>query len=241
MLSYSCHDKECYLNLGEIYDSEFKKSEKLQEFNHDLTFLYPFKFHVKKNKISNIEDILFFQKKYKLTKNIKLYGKVENRKKIIFKTPILYDLTNMKIIRNQDIKNQVILHTQPSLKEKIIVVIPNLDPIGRGILLENVLEYKPFKIILFGKKEGKNTDETSTLMTRFLLSRNYPKDSIIKIKEIPPAEFILEKTKNTENCYIGCLSSQIFTLTKLSRIMKIKTFYICPFYGSDYPNVCSKE
>ena len=131
MISFPFETEDFYLNLGEIYDSEFKTEKILSEFNYNLTFLYPFKFYPKKNLISNLEDISFFQNKYKLTKNIYLCGKKINKKKIIFRTPILYDLNNMKKIKLDNQKIPQFLE----IKEKIIIVIPFLDPIGRGILL----------------------------------------------------------------------------------------------------------
>ena len=231
LVSFPFNIKGVFLILGEIYDDKFKTVKMLKEFQKDLHFLYHFKFNVKTGRISNIEYIIFFQNKYKLTKNI--YLKKENNfeeSKIIFKTPILYDLNRMEKIFEISEKYIYQCNDNPT---KICAIVPSIDPIGRGILLEDVLKQNPLMIILFGGKQGANKDKTSTLMKRFLLSRNFPLDSIIKINETPTFEFILERTKDLENIYLGCLPNQIIELSKISRFLRLKSSFICPMYGKE--------
>lgn len=176
-----------YLIIGEIYDENIKKDKNiLSQFCEDLNFLYPFKFSKEENKCYNSEDFIYFQNKYKLTVNLRLIGKIK-RKIIIFRSPQLYDLKEMKPIFTKKCK--------PVYEEKndtVCFIFPHPNPVIRGESLKTAVLFGAKFFVISGGKFGKNKDNLYTLMSRYLLSCKVPINKIIKIKEENNIEWILE-------------------------------------------------
>lgn len=143
-----------FINLGEIYDKEIKDDiSLLSQFNRDLRYLYPFKYSFRDNKCYNIEDFKPLRSKYHLTTCAKLTGKgLEDTQEVIFRTPVLYDLTCMVPVFEK-IKLEKISYN-PLMSQTVFIVVPTLDPICRGKILDEVIANNPKYIILTGSVSG---------------------------------------------------------------------------------------
>ena len=242
-------DTDTFLNLGEIYDKDiYNDSNILKEFNNDLQFLYPFKVKKVNNnfKIYNEEDFHCFRKKYKLRltttlHNYKNLAKEEYDNRIAFVSPRLYDISDMKPLFEHpfDLYNQ----TNISTHCRVFIVLPHIDPIIRGKILHECIQYikkNNFMFILIGDQYGKNKETTSTLMKRYLLSCGIESEkinksvcdifpnSIVESMELLP--FFLDITKNlTNDIFIGCPSYKMYTVMSFIQDSKIgaKIQYLC--------------
>lgn len=244
-----------YINLGEIYNKNIKNDiNTLTQFKKDLTYLYPFRVSIinspngdVKITIYNIDDFIFFQKKYNLTVKIKIIGKPISGI-IKFRTPILYDTTCIVPLFDQTSlpscpEEKNIIHSSESLG-KVCIVLPYHNPIERGILLDSIISHNT-TFLLIGDKQGNNLDTTASLMSRYLLSKYISQDKIIKTKEdgklfcILDAITLLEFMNLYKNniIYIACLSREINEIKDIIRIWRYKgiipnkkIYFYCPFY-----------
>lgn len=229
-----------YINLGEIYDKDVKDNASLlSEFNRDLRYLYPFRYSVTKNKCYNSEDFKTFKSKYRLTIGYKLVGKIPPENIIIFRTPILYDLTCMiPVFEKVSVQKNF-----NSSESSVYIVIPTLDPICRGKILDEVISNNPKYIILTGSVSGTNNTSTITLMTRYLRRCKTPMDIIIKSNGDKKPNCILDCLAlidimglNTLDVIIACSCSDITVLQKSVRmwrrlkVINRRISYFCPYY-----------
>jgi hypothetical protein len=241
-----------FINLGEIYDKEIKDDiSLLSQFNRDLRYLYPFKYSLKSNKFYNSEDFKPFRSKYHLTTCAKLAGTglaegglAEGglaEGVIIFRTPILYDLTCMVPVF-QKIKLEKISYN-PFISETVFIVIPTLDPICRGKILDEVITNNPRYIILTGSISGENKTSTITLMTRYLRKKGAPTDIILRCDSDRRPTCILDCLAlidimglNNLEVTVACSCSDISLLQKAVRawrrlgIINKRISYNCPYY-----------
>jgi hypothetical protein len=235
-----------YINLGEIYDKDVKDNLSiLSEFNRYLRYLYPFRYSISENKCYNSEDFKTFKSKYSLTVGYKLVGEIPSENVIVFRTPILYDITCMipvfEKVLIQPLSSPELSLSSPEMS--VYIVIPTLDPICRGKILDEVISNNPKYIILTGSVSGSNSSSTITLMTRYLSRRKIPMDIIIKSKGDKKPTCILDclalidiMDLNTLNIVVACSCSDITDLQKAVRVwrrLKVinkRISYYCPFY-----------
>lgn len=179
-----------YVNFGEIYDRKIKSDKTiLEQFHQELAYLYPFRCVTQPNLACyNIEDIRYFQKKYKLTVKLKMNGVFD--KVITLRSPVLYDITCMVPLFPKHRKEVKKLTTD---KKHVCVVLPYKNPVLRGKMLSRCLDLESNTFfILLGDKLGKNKDSCATLATRYLLSRAVPAVNMIKSLEGTVPDCILD-------------------------------------------------
>jgi len=247
-------DSSCvYITIGEIFDKKISNNLGiLSSLHKNLKYLYPFKIkrHDNHVKVHNEEDFKVFRKKYKITTTIKLHNinKLEseyNCDRLVFRTPSLYNISCMRPLFKYCVSKQVsncIFHE--SSHTRIFIVLPYSDPILRGqILDECISKIKSFYplFILVGDKYGKNKESTSTLMTRYLLSRgisieyisknlydHYP-DSIIEIFELIP--FLIPMSAKIGDIMVACQSTEMVKIMSFIRDNQLNTLkniqYLC--------------
>jgi hypothetical protein len=233
-----------YINLGEIYDKCIKEDiYTLSEFYRDLNYLYPFEYLLKTGKCFNSEDFTYFKHKYSLTLTIKLIGKKPDPTchKLIFRTPILYDISCMVplFIPSKYIPINPVLSTN-----MVSIVLSTIDPISRGKILDNILIYNPKYILLTGEKIGDNYNSTITLMTRYLLKKLFPIKNIVKTTLYKKPHCIIDCLSlldlldidiDTE-IRIACSQNDIITVSEFVRISRKlglinkKISFFCPYY-----------
>lgn len=186
IISISC-DKKYFLIIGEIYDNIITQDlNTLYNLHSDLKYLYPFKINIINDDITiyNKEDIDVFLLKYKLTtqSTILNYKHSHNKESIKFGSPCLYDINCMKQLF-EPFKISKLPCNDFSNSTRIFIINPYLDPILRGKLLDSCLyfikDHTPM-FILIGDKYGNNKESTSTLMSRYLLSKGVAKTFITK-------------------------------------------------------------
>ena len=182
---------QAYINLGEIYDRKLREDmTELSRFHRELSYLYPFRCVIG-DRITcyNIEDITYFQKKYKLTVRIRTQGTFESNT-VTFRSPVLYDITNMRPIFKTRKKPKF---EQTREKKQVCVVLPYENPVLRGKLLENCLALKSdLTFMLLGDKQGRNADATSTLANRYLLTRSVDSKRMVKSREGQQPDCLLD-------------------------------------------------
>jgi len=231
---------QLYLILGELYDKNIREDITiLSQFYRDLQYLYPFRYSQKENSCYNAEDIICLQKKYGLTVKIQLVGETE-QKIVTFRSPVLYDISCMVPLFEK--RGKKMLYKQKN--DIICIVIPYLNPVYRGKLLEEAVKYGPSTFVLIGDTYGKNKDSTATLMARYLLSCQVPSDRILKIRDDKKPECILEAIEiinMTEpdpdyQLIIACRHENIQEISRTIRIWRKqgiiedrKITYLCPF------------
>lgn len=229
----------CYLILGELYDRNIRENIAiLSQFHRDLQYLYPFRFSKEKNSCNNIEDIIYFQKKYSLTVKLQLVG--ENEGDIItFRSPVLYDISCMVPLFDKNVRK--IAYKQKN--DLICIILPYLNPVDRGKLLEEVVRYGPATFVIIGDSYGKNKDSTATLMCRYLLSCQVPINRILKVRHDKKPECILEAIEivnaveqDDYSLLIACRHENIQSIGKTIRtwrkndiIEDRRITYLCPF------------
>lgn len=226
-----------YLILGELYNNDIKKNTfSMSEFFRDLKYYYPFRFSTKRNYCYNLQDIIYLQKKYCLTVNLQLVG-IPEKDIIIFQPPMLYDIDcNASIFQNN------IIYNYKPKNDHVCIIFPYSDPVNRGKLLEEVIEYGPSYFVVIGNSYRNNKDSTACLMRRFLLSRKVPSENIIKLRQNNNTESILDAValvnvflNKPYNTVIACRNEHIKNIAKTVRIwkkqniLKHKVYYICPY------------
>jgi hypothetical protein len=231
-----------YINLGEMYDKDFNKDVTLlSQFNRELRYLYPFTYSVENKKCYNSEDFKTFKSKYRLTVGYRLVGKIQSKEIIIFRTPILYDLTCMVPLFNKICYEKIIYN--PAHSRTIYIVVPTNDPICRGKILDEVISGNPKYIILTGSVSGDNNISTITLMTRYLRRRGVPGDIIIRCNSDKRPTCILDCLEiinimnlNELDIAVACSCSDITLLQKAVRtwrrlkVINKRISYYCPYY-----------
>jgi len=235
-----------YINLGEIYDKEIKDDlSLLSQFNRDLRYLYPFKYSFKDNKCYNSEDFKPFRSKYHLTTRARLAGSLINTtshtQEAIFRTPVLYDLTCMVPVFEK-MKLEKISYS-PVISGTIFIVVPTLDPICRGKILDEVIANNPRYIMLTGSIAGDNNTSTITLMTRYLKRRGVSTDIILRCHSEKRPTCILDclavidiMALNNLEVAVACSCSDITLLQKSVRawrrlgVVNKRISYYCPYY-----------
>jgi hypothetical protein len=111
-----------------------------------------------------------------------------------------------------------IFNKEKTGNEKVAIILPYSNPVIRGILLDNCLNSQASVFIVIGDKNGSNTDTTSTLMSRYLLSCKVPRENIIKstVKDgcideaLVLGEFVIGHNKFA--VFIVCASSDMYSV-----------------------------
>lgn len=218
----------------------------LDDLTKDLTYLYPFRYCLEKNKILNIQDFLKIQDKYNLVLDIKLFGntkKIKNKKYITFRSPKVYDLKTFKpITDNISLKCSL----SNNLNHLLCIIFPETDPFKRGVILKEAINYGVKTFVLVSEPSD-NIDSLATLMCRYLLKQKINLENIIKIdwdiSTTNLSEFIIEilyiintlDYHNYQNYFIACSSERIQIISKTIRrlrkngLINIRFRYICPF------------
>lgn len=237
-----------YINLGEIYDSEVTNNPKLlRELDEKLKYLYTFKITVKnkKIKIHNEEDFKHFRKIYKITNNpilgvVGVLGVLapSSNEKIVFKSPVLYNLSKMEPIFKQRVVNIPITISSTNYKTnyRIFIIFPYSSPILRGQIIDTCISMIKNKVpifILIGGKYGCNKDSTSSLMKRYLLFSGIPSNHIYKslydifpdslLESLELLQYVINSYQHTD--YDVFIASQSTDMLKIMRFVKHNTPY----------------
>jgi hypothetical protein len=230
--------KNFYINLGEIYDKKIQEDITiLSQFHRETAYLYPFRY---KDTCYNIEDFNVFRKRYGLTIRHRLVGNIPKEKVITFRSPVLYDISCMVPL----FRNTKSIPKKYYPISKACIVLPTLNPIIRGHILNEVIINRPEFIVLAGKRDGKNHDSTATLMTRYLRKRGVPMKNIFKIQIDKKPECILDALELLEminipmECpiVVACSHEDINIVQRTVRkwrrkgVIDKKISYYCSFY-----------
>lgn len=176
--------QDCFLNLGEVFDKTIRGDVNiLYEFHKNLRYLCPFKAEIdgRDGRPDNIEEIMAFQSRYKLTRKIWLNGKTENGT-IKFLTPQLFDISCM-VPLFQDIISRTVYPKGRNFPAKMFILFPYSDPFVRGEIIDSCLTVvKDYKVYFYvmGEKKGMNSMITSDLNRRYLLSCGVEDNNIVR-------------------------------------------------------------
>ena len=183
----------------------------------ELSYLYPFKFSVKKGEPLNVEDFKFLTSKYKLPIFFKLKTENEKEKNICFFTPKIFDLEkNITLFQCDKIP-----YTQKN--EKICLVFGEKELLERGPILEQVILYGPKYFVFIGDISGKNRDTIPTLMARYATCCGVHSKNILKIRTNEIIESIIESKEllktffdlEMKDVFIACSKKKIQNIAKI--------------------------
>jgi hypothetical protein len=166
-------DKDCFLNLGEIFDKSIRQDvNTLYKLHQNLRYFCPFKATIKGKNVTpdNIEEISTLQKRYKLTRKIYVSGKIPNGKSK-FLSPQLYDISCMVPLFPDKICKTVVQGKGSTTF--MFILFPYTDPIVRGEIVDNCFSVVKDNRVCFytiGGVYGNNTQSTCDLSRRYLLS-----------------------------------------------------------------------
>lgn len=217
----------CYLN------ENFPFSQIAKE----LSYLYPFKFSVKKGEPLNIEDFKFLSSKYKLPIFFKLKTQDKKQKNICFFTPKIFDLErNITLFQYNKTP-------YTSKNEKICLIFGENEILERGPILEDAILYGPKYFVFIGDENisGKNRDTIPTLMARYANCCGVNSKNILKIRTNEVMESIIESKEllktffdlELNNAVIACSKNKIQKIAKVVRklrkegVLNEKIRYIC--------------
>lgn len=224
LISWPCKsDSKMYILIGEIHDQDICNNPyTLYQFHMSLKFLYPFKIKKTKDKIKiyNEEDFEHFRRTYKMTSQVIFNG--PNQKRMVFKSPQLYDMSCMKPLFSFGTHFTPSQHiTNPTTNHKVFIVMPYINPVLRGQILDECIGMTKTStplFILIGDKHGRNKVSTSTLMKRYLLSRGIKSKNINKslydrypdsiLEALYKISFLIHPTTD-HDITIACSSTEI--------------------------------
>jgi len=246
LISFPVNSQKYYfLNLGEIYDKNVRRSPSLlYEFHKNLQYFCEFTATIDASKVfpDNIEEIKFFQRKYKLTPKIFL-SDVENEfyEKMEFSAPQLYDMSCMVPLFSEKISKCVYVDNKAT-QTKLFIILPYTDPILRGKIIKNclksVVDTKGY-FLTIGNKKGMNRVNSCELDMRYLLSCGVPEKYIMmnEYEEFP--DFIAESLNIAnmifypDTVFIGVSTEEVGKILSCVRILRKegdiidKLFFIC--------------
>lgn len=166
--------KDCFLHLGELYDKTLRQDEDLlYDFHSKLRYLCPFKVLVKNGKIipDNLEDLLAFQERYKLTRKVYSNSIIPDGT-IKYLTPELYDIDCMVPLYKES-PTKHLIDVKESKTIRVFILLPYTDPIIRGEIINNCInasKNKHFCFLVMGGQKGLNIRDSCVLTRRYLLS-----------------------------------------------------------------------
>ena len=224
--------KPMYIHLMKVTN---KKPILLKYINKNLKYLTPFKCIVKKNRlvIYNKDDINYFSYTHRLKTKIYIVSENKTINKIIkFHTPILYNIATKTEFFSYNIKPVVYYKPVICSINRIFIVLPCIDPILRGQIMDNCMKYvkknNPLFIVI-GDIHGVNKIKTCVLMTRYLLSIGIKREYIYKspydkdldciLEAIHMIDFIL--MNNKFDLFIACQSRIIVNVLNFIRKNKL--------------------
>jgi len=139
LISKPCDDsQDCFLNLGEVFDKTIRGDvNTLYELHKNMRYFCPFEAEVNGRDVrpDNMEEIITFQTRYKLTKKIWINGKIKNGT-VKFRTPQLFDVSCMVPLFPDVIPHAVCPkgNTSPN---RMFLLFPYSNPITRGEIVES--------------------------------------------------------------------------------------------------------
>lgn len=226
----TCLNHPFTLVLGELYDLVSKKDpDALYGIWQDTEYLT--RFYVKicdgMPTVDNSEEIDYFRDTYKFTRKITVYNPNETPPGVYpCERPILYDLDCMVPVFSEDIPTARLASNDLSPK-CVFLVWPESDPITRGRVLNAcILLSKNGYYYTTGGRHGKNTVTTSTLATRYLVSRGVNRSNInagkstnveSKLREILG---MLVATHSVDRVYIAVSTENIYQVSHLVRNLR---------------------
>lgn len=218
--------KDNFIIIGEIFDKTIIDLNYILNIYKDLFYFCPFKCFYEKNKIKTTieDDLTYLRKKYRLTHNIVSKNKFKNGSS--FYSPILFDISNNKRIY----KRQIINISYESPCDSIGIILPILNPMERGNVIDQVLLSKPKNILVSNNQnQTHNQDSISIKSFRYLRKREYPKNSIIKnfSSNIHDILDILDLSFQKKDIIIGCDYETMIGLR--NEILDRKVTYRCPY------------
>ena len=165
------------LHMGEIYDSKMRDNiAKLYELNLNLKYITSFNVTFLDGKpiIDNIEDIMEFQKIYKLTRKIYINSnKLEYSE--MYLAPKLYDIDCMvPLFLEDNLKlSSSLIEKKKITGRNIFILLPYYNPIERGEIINNCLDIdNESYFIILGSK-------SCILSKRYLYSKGVLDKNII--------------------------------------------------------------
>jgi hypothetical protein len=225
-----------YLILGEIYDSSIKTHKNLSIMANEIKYLTPFRIKKDNLSLSNCEDVAYFTRKYKMTSKVITTSNSE-----VFLSPQLYDITCNKPVFEYSVKEP--LPKPIKDVQQVFIFICPTNPVIRGLLIDSCLKItNECYFYLCGGIYKNNQDRLSTLACKYLLTRNFPRDRILKYDKFN-LDNILYMAHNALNVFtitIACDSSIISKILKMVRIYRRtnnieKINFITEYYDKDRP------
>jgi hypothetical protein len=201
-------DRKYYVVLGKI-----PEDANLEDIILDLRYLYPFRIFSEKENVTfeNIEDFLYFRKKYKLLEDIIISKKFYGRKS--FHKPVIYRYSGKKVHSD---------FLTPFPVKRTCILAPYVNPVLRGKLVDLAISYGFSLYVPTGENQDENSIDTSTLYTRYLLCRGIPITSIIKVPKEKGEFSVLEALERVDDevIYIACSSEDIGDIRASIRLWK---------------------
>jgi hypothetical protein len=171
-------NKNCWLNLGEIFDQKIRKDlSALYSLHQDLRYLTPFR-TTATGLPDSIEDIMSLQKRYRLTRGVRGNG-LQSFGLVKFDAPRLYDLSCMIPLFTDSVPRASF--TQGDFLMKFYILFPYADPVIRGTILDHCLAVSRSSRIFFyimGNRQGQNAVPTYKLYQRYLRHCGVSSDDI---------------------------------------------------------------
>lgn len=189
-------DKLYFINLGQVRNK--KDTNMLFQLHTELSYLSDFKMFITEDQthhIDNLEEIIFFQNKYKLTKKIH-FNLSPQCTSIKYSRPELYDIDCM-VPLFQEKPEKPIMTLNNSCIDRIFILMPFPSPISRGKIIDNCINTSTninASFVIVGDK--------TKLTKRYLLSCNIPSSNITTIKFSGLPDCIAESIMIIQTMYI---------------------------------------
>jgi len=210
------------VHLGEVFDKVIKNDKRaLYELHSNLRFLYPLKLEINDTSIvpDNLEDIRYFQIKYKMTRKVYIDNPRKNNT-YKYRKPQLYDITCMTPLFTDEIPRSVCPVTTHN-KTRVFVLLPYLSPVVRGELVDRCLTMISNEttgvFFTMGKNKGSNVKSTCDLYRRYLLTCGV-EDSNINKTEYDEFPDCISETLVFVDLIVGSVDHDIYMCVSTEEI-----------------------
>jgi hypothetical protein len=233
LVSY-CKDHDFALILGELFDKNIRDNiNMLYELHKALVYSSNFYAKISGTKVitDNTDDLCIYQRQYKITNNILVYGTgIDGEWR--FSKPCLYDLDCMIFLFNDTIQSP---RYNPVINDTITyILVAEKNPLIRGTLVEECFRIADGKQIKFYIVDDVSSNINSCVLTkRYLMSQGITDVSTIADHSIFDNIFdIIQDTSDTK-IYIIVNSERVQSIARYIRLKRsitqfdTKIVYVC--------------